>query len=335
MSLSRWQARLACRWSVNLLFPDLENTTLFADRTDVPHHWQSHGYLWTFTFPDEEAQTNHKEALERWRHFANWLQRGGKRCVRALERGGRSGHYHFHAITDQRWPIAEILEKTRALGFGRIGVEEVPRDRVYYVAKYIGKPGKFRMPKGVRLWACVGFKGVSANNIFFKEKSLTVPTEDVRPPFTSVVRWEYDGVTIAEKILRPDWSGQLEEVHTMKITKENTAHLAELLAKGSILAVAEYRIHTAREMTFEERDKKTGQKTGKVQKRKLVEHGVEVGNEQITVTEWLPDDANISDVKPLCQKGEPCVVEISGFSKQYGITAKSIKPLANFDGKLS
>jgi len=48
----------------------------------------------------------------------------------------------------------------------------------------------------------------------------------------------------------------------------------------------------------------------------------------------LPDDADLKAVKPSVLKGDPCVVEIDGFSKKYGITAKSIRSLASFNGKL-
>lgn len=307
----------------------MEEAWLIQKDPDLPHHWQSEGFLWTFTFPDAMGQQDHRYAMKCWHRLAKWLVRSGKRCVRALERGSKNGHYHFHAITDQRWRVDEVRVVAEKYGFGRINVEAVPRDRVYYVAKYIGKVGRWRMPKRVQLWACVGFTGVKSRNIRFHEKSLTVPIEDNRPPFTSVIRWQLDGVIIAERILRPDWPGDEAEVHTMKLTKENVQHIGVLLSEGVILGVGEYRTCTTRELKFKD------EKSDKEVVRKIVEHGLEFGNEQITVSEWLPDGANLADVKPPVQKGEPVVVQIQSFSPKYGITAKSIKSVASFNGALA
>lgn len=315
----------------------MEEALLFPDRHDLPHCYQSVGYLWTWTFPDQRGQQDGFYAMACWRMHRDWLVRTGKRGVRSLERSTKNGMYHFHAVTDQRWDINEIRKHAEKCGFGRINVEEIPRDRIHYVAKYIGKRGRWKIPDKLRTWAVFGFKGVKQNDVSCKETSLTVAIPSVeKPGLRSVTRWQYDGVTIAEKLLRPDWNpADLNGIHTMNITKENLLQLATLLAGGAILAVAEYRTCTARKMEFAEENKKTGEKTGKMITRKLVEHGVEVGNEQITVTEWLPDDADIATYKTSCSKGEPCVVEISGFSRQYGITAKSIRSMSNFNGKLT
>lgn len=329
MSRQRWQSRLACRWSISMLFPSMEDAELFSYRDDLPHCWQSYGVLWTWTFPDEKGQTDAAYAMKCWHRHVRYLVRTGKRGVRALERGYKSGHYHFHAVTDQRWDVNEIRAHAEKCGFGRIDVEEIPRERIYYVAKYIGKPGRWRMPKHIRLWACFGFTGIQARDIRFREKTLTVPLEDVSPPLRSVTRWTLDGVIIAERLLRPDWNGDPGEVHTMNLTKENLLHIANILSTGALLGVGEYRTCTTRKLEF------VNEKTDKKETRKIVEHGVEFGNEQVTVSEWLPDDADLAAVKPAMNKGDACVVEIQNFSPRFGITAKSIKSIATFNGKLS
>lgn len=310
----------------------MEEATLFSvTRPDLPHCYQSEGYLWTWTFPDERGQSSAIYAMDCWRLFARWLVRRGLRCVRVIERGGKSGHYHFHGVTDQRWSVDEIRAAAQSFGFGRVNVKAVPRDRLYYIAKYIGKPGRWAIPKGVRLWAAVGFRGVVNQNIYVTIRSLTVRQIELRPLDCSLVRWTYEGKTIAEKLLRPYMdSNSPHIIHQMNLTKENLLSLAQTLAAGAILAVAEYRTCQGRSMTFDEEDKKTGVKTGKRITRKLVEHGVEIGSEQITVTEWLPDDADEKNVKAPVAKGEAVVIEIDGFSKRWGITAKSIKPVASF-----
>lgn len=324
-----WRSRLACRHSIDLLFPSMEDAQLFAETPDLPHCWQSRGYLWTFTFPDEKGQMDHRYAMKAWHRVADWLLKSGKRCVRAIERGDRNGHYHFHAVTDQRWNVNEVRARAERAGFGRINVEEIPRARLYYLAKYIGKKGRWKMPKRLRLWACVGFSGFGPRDIKFDEMTLTVPQEDLRPAFTSVIRWQLDGELLRERILRADWTGDPDEVHIMNITKENILHIGQLLSQGVILGVGEYRTCTTRTLTF------TNEKTEKKETRKIVEHGLEFGNDQITVSEWLPDDADLSNVKPPVNKGDPVVVEIASFSPKFGITAKSIKSVASFNGKLA
>jgi len=245
----------------------------------------------------------------------------------------KGGAYHIHAITHQRWNIEEIRAHAVKCGFGRINVRVIPRDKVGYVAKYLGKPGRFPIPKGIRLWACLGYEGVKMSDVRCRIINLTVHVDSVTPIITSVKRIQLEGETIVERLLRPDWNGAKDEIHTMNITKENLAHLATLVAGGSIIAVAEYRTCAGRNLIFDEQKK--GVPTGRKVQRKLIEHGVEIGTEQITVSEWLPDDADMSNLKPPAAKGELVVVEIGQFSRQYGITAKSVKNLSNFNGKLS
>lgn len=330
----RWQSRLACLWSALKLFPDLQDAELFPGPEELPHEFQDYAFLWTWTFKDQLPRENALEAMRIWYPHAQWLKRTGKKLLRALERGGKRGNYHFHAITHQRWDVNEIREHAEKCGFGRINVQRIPRERVGYIAKYLGKPGRFPIPRGVRLWACIGYTGCRMSDVKCHVTELTVTVKDLYSRLISVKRWTLDGVTIAEKILRPDWTGDESEVQIMNITKENLAHIAQCIAAGSILAVAEYRTCSARKLEFAEEDKK-GNLTGKQVVRKIVEHGVEIGNEQVTVTEWLPDDADIEKVKAPADKGEAVLVEVGQFSKRYGITAKSIRSLANFKGTLA
>jgi hypothetical protein len=329
----RWQSRLAAFWSAMALFPDLDSSQLFPGPDELPHEFQETAFLWTWTFADEAARTDCSEAMRRWRTHARWLKDSGKKLLRALERGSKGGAYHFHAITHQRWDINELREMANLHGFGRINVKVIPRSKIGYVAKYLGKPGRFPIPKGTKLWACIGYEGVHMCDIRCRKIELTVPVLDRYPRIISVKRWNLDGVTIAEKILRPDWNGDETEIQNMTITKENITHIASLVAGGAIMCVGEYRTCTARKLVFDEQKK--GVPTGRKVERKMVEHGIERGNEQLTVTEWLPDDADITTYKTTLQKGEPVLVEVSQFSRQFGITCSSIRSLASFNGKLS
>jgi len=332
MAVQAWKRRLACVWSVELLFPGLADAWLIEKRPDLPHEYQSKGRLWTFTFPDEKGQKDCVYAMKCWRGFVDGYMKHRKlRCVRALERGTKSGHYHFHAVTDQFWNAKEVWAYAKKYGFGRVDVIEVDRDRLRYLAKYIAKPRPhWKIPRGVRLWSCVGFRGVKTNRIRFSERTLTVMPNVMEYPYRKSVSWFLDGQLVSRRVITADPipDAEYRDIE-MNITKENIMHIGQLLAGCKILAVGEYRTMTARELNFT--DKETQQK----KTRKLIEHGIEVGDQQLNVTEWLPDDATLSAVKRPCEKGEPVVVEVSGFSRQWGITAASVKSLASFNGKLS
>jgi len=336
MSVQGWKRRLACQWSVEVLFPDLGSVLL--DGLDLygenpVNTFSPGGFLWTFTFAEERLRLeDHLEVRRRWKALCRWLVARGYKYVWGFERGYQSGHYHYHAVTPQYWSANEMHALARKFGFGRIDVKEVPREKLTYLAKYIGKmKPRWKMPKGARLWGCIGFTGVRTNDIRFHEKTLTLINGSITDAdLRTEKRWAVCGEITGKKLPNHLWPGEPLLIKTMNITKENAQHLTTLLANGTILAVGEYRTCKAREMKFRD------EKTEKEKVRKLVEHGIELGlSEQITVTEWLPDDADLANVKPVCVKGDPCVVVIDGFSKKYGITAKSISPLSNFNGKLA
>lgn len=335
MSVQAWKRRLACQWSVEKLFPAIDNATLFRVGDEPAWAYQSFGYLHTFTFADKECREDGRKAMARWQPFQEWLRRTGHRGVRVIERGHKSGHYHFHVVTDQWWSARTIWDKVREYQLGNYDVQEIPLSRIGYISKYLGKMRpRWRMPRGMRLWAAFGFRGVRTNRIRFHEKTLTVVsgaiTED---ELTKGKRFLLEGVTLWQRRPRFPIAGAPESYNDMNITKENAQHLTALLARGSILAVGEYRTCTAREMRFTDED------SGKEKVRKLVEHGIELGDEtkseQVTCTEWLADTADINSVKPPHAKGTPVVVEIDAMSKKYGITVRSIRGLDSFGGKLT
>lgn len=306
-----------------MLFPDFNDCELYDELG-----YQSYGYLWTWTFPDARGQQDAKYAFECWVKHARWLRDTGKKLVRVIERGTKSRHLHFHAVTPQRWNVNEIRKHALSCGFGRINVEEIPRSRLNYVAKYLGKP--VQLPKGCRRWAAIGFEGVKTSNVRCREKSLTVLAKSIDEGLRVVTQWEIPGTGIIHKRVLRELRDLQEPgaIHTMKITQENLLHIARLFAQGNMLAVGEYRTCKARELKFTDDDKKEVV-------RKIVEHGIEIGEKQVTVTEWLPDTTDLASVKPPTDKGEPVVIEVDSFHKRFGITAKSIKPVSSMNGKLT
>jgi len=287
--------------------------------------------MWTFTFLDPAVRLDCRLARVAFKKFQDWSRANRYRFLWVLERGRKSGHYHYHLVSDQWWSAELLWAICPRFGIGQIDVNELPRHRLSYVAKYLGKQRqRWPIPRGVRLWGCQGFKGVKTNSIQFRETTLTVLEDVITYPYRARRDWIIDGhIVVTHCFHNPPRSGPDYLEYKMNITKENVLHLGQLLASGNILAVGEYRTCKARKLDFKDKD------TGEQKSRKIVEHGIEVGEKQLTVTEWLPDTADISTVKSPVQKGEPVVVEVSGFSRQYGITAASVKSLASFNGKLA
>jgi hypothetical protein len=334
MAVQAWKRRLACQWSCELLFPALSDAHLPGLYGPLPGEYHSEGYLWTVTFKEAEQRLDGKLAKKVFTPFSEFLRRSGKRFVYAWERGFKSGHFHVHLLTDQRWEASWMWHNAREYGLGNLDLQKIPISRISYVAKYIGKQKpRWPIPKKFKLWGCVGFVGIRTNNVKFKQRNLTLlPKRFYEDEMGRDKIWQIDGQIIVHKRANYPATPELPPIQ-MKITNENAMHLTRLLANGQILAVGEYRTCVARELKFTDDD------TGKQKVRKLVEHGIELGDdvrsEQITCTEWLPDGTDIATVKQAFPKGTPVVVEIDGMSRKFGITAKSIRDLASFNGKLS
>jgi hypothetical protein len=64
---------------------------------------------------------------------------------------------HFHVITNERFPIREILRLGERYGFGRTNVTRVTdaAQAVRYLCKYLSKP-RVRCLKRARLWSAFG-----------------------------------------------------------------------------------------------------------------------------------------------------------------------------------
>lgn len=327
---ARWQSRLACLWSVESLFPDLDRCEFFVrDGSYLPVH-QDHAFLWTFTFADAACRSDPRRAMAVWQRFHRFLNLRKYVGVRGLERGGARGAYHFHAITPQEWPLTDVRLAAQDAGFGRIHVLRMPIDRVRYIAKYIGKPGRFPLPRGVRLWACFGFRGVAKNDVRCTINVLTPACGDVRPNIVSARVIDVAGYYRREILVRPDYAGDPAEIHIMKITKNVLETVARMIGDGKFVVVAEYRGLTVRTLEFDE--VKKGIATGRRVVRKIVEHAVEIGAQQVKCSVWLPDDADPKSVVAPADKGEFVLVEIASMSAKYGISATSIVKLDNVGG---
>jgi len=79
---------------------------------------------------------------------------------------------------------------------------------------------------------------------------------------------------------------------------------------GKPLVIVEYR--SFKEDTIRYRDKKTGNTIERI----IIKHAVEMGANQVSVTEWLPDDAKPGMAKPPFTKGQRVILELEGMERE-------------------
>jgi len=94
---------------------------------------------------------------------------------------------------------------------------------------------------------------------------------------------------------------------------KKSAILDKIQTGKSFIVFAEYRGSTPDMLTL--RDKVTSQ----TRQRPLIKHRLEVGEFQISLTEWLPDGADPVKSVPSFKKGELIAVELSALIREAGL----------------
>jgi len=279
-------------------------------------------YLHTLTFPPPEPSC--EEALSRWHSLAvNFLRKSGKRCARVIERGAERGRVHLHLVSWERWDAAEMHRVLPKYGFGGYNVREIPASRASYVAKYLGKDTQWRLPRGTRLWACVGWKGVRVSDVRIKRTSTPVGGSFcAQRPFT-LLQWVIGGKPLPPIRLRLTEGS--EETKMLELKSHQVDEVMGFQCRGSIGVVAEYRGTSARVWD----GTAWNQPTVKVH-RVYADHNVEAGGKAVLVTELLPEGAEVSSVKPPANRGELVYVEVTGLEVRKGqvICRGSLRPLS-------
>jgi len=124
---------------------------------------RSTGYLWTFTLPEV---VDVAEACVRWAPFSRALRRAGWSGVRVYELHPGGHGLHVHMVTAERLPASEAWRLSRAYGWGRCDVVEIPTGAVTeYVEPYLSKAGRCGALRGRRLWARVGCDGSKVSSM--------------------------------------------------------------------------------------------------------------------------------------------------------------------------
>jgi len=57
--------------------------------------------------------------------------------------------------------------------------------------------------------------------------------------------------------------------------------------------------------------------------RAIIKHGLELGDTQASVTEWVPDGTKVEDLKPVHKKGDKVVFEVEGAKEVQGFSVLS------------
>lgn len=94
--------------------------------------------------------------------------------------------------------------------------------------------------------------------------------------------------------------------------------VVERFLSGAFIVIAEYRTFKVETMGW--RDKKTGARVT----APIAVHAVEVGNVQLKLTEWLPDDtpkdaAGVPQVAAAHKKGDRVVIKLESLEVQSGM----------------
>lgn len=82
--------------------------------------------------------------------------------------------------------------------------------------------------------------------------------------------------------------------------------------EGKPVVLVEYRSFKIENITY--RDKKTQQTIS----RDIVKHAVEMGDSQVSVSEWVPAGVDAKTIKPPFNKGQRVVLELRGMERQQG-----------------
>jgi len=82
--------------------------------------------------------------------------------------------------------------------------------------------------------------------------------------------------------------------------------------EGKPVVLVEYRSFKPDKISY--RDKKTGQAIEQL----IVKHGVEMGELQVQVAEWMPQGTTEAQVKPPFAKGAKAVLLIEGMTQEQG-----------------
>jgi len=95
----------------------------------------------------------------------------------------------------------------------------------------------------------------------------------------------------------------------------NKTEFVKLALSGKPVVLVEYR--SFKEETLRYRVK-AGPTAGQAVTRLILKHSVEMGETQVSVSEWLPDDAKPGVAQPPFKKSQMAVLELKGMTQEQG-----------------
>lgn len=261
-------------------------------------------YLWTFTTPDVVGMD---QLARRWDNFGKRILRGRKKLVkwmRVFEPHVSHG-YHVHAVAVRRYDVTTIRTHAERSGFGRLNVTVIPGEKVGYVAKYLNKHKRRPGEKCRRLWACQGFKGISASKVRIADSwHQWVWGNAVGPGSAKDYPWHY----LLERAIELK-CGHLPGLTGCRVKDMNKAQEAKalaLLSKGAKVCIVEFRTSEVREAK-----KYIDGRASLSEKTYWHQLFCESNNKPMLIEEQLPDSYKPGDVvKVPMTKGQSAVLEI-------------------------
>jgi len=312
---TRQHSKWACIFSLRWLFRDVGERDLEDEGPPGT------AYLWTWTAPTKEQRLDPVQMAGMWRSMMRESFYRTATFVHVLECSKR-GYWHYHGVTPHFWSVRKIREIGEYHGFGRINVRALPPERVYYVAKYLGKPQQ-KLPKGMRRWAAHGFTGVKSQEVHIETKTFDIVTACYKPEGL------YDGWELISSDLgafrvvqRVSLNGTKPNIMSYDLKPLAQKEFLALATSGKFLGLGEYRGCQVVEKNI------WNEKTRANEARLLVEHTVEFGVNSQKVSEWLAPGTKRESVKPAANKGDLVMCVISQISRQYGLSCESIKPVS-------
>jgi len=95
----------------------------------------------------------------------------------------------------------------------------------------------------------------------------------------------------------------------------NQETLIKNVLAGKPCVVVEYRSFKLDTITY------IGKKSGVRESKPVIKHAIELADTQAAITEWLPDGADLAQVKPNFKKGEKCVLTLEGIETVQGFAS--------------
>lgn len=261
-------------------------------------------YLWTFTTP---GVCDLPALSIRWNNFTRAL-RGKHRNVkwmRVYEPHTLRGGYHVHTVAGTKYDVGTMRKLATKWGFGRLNVTMIPATKAGYVAKYLSKHKRKPGEKSVRMWACQGFRGVSASDVIIRD-SWTHWAIAHTVGFQDAAKWSWQYIFNSALRLKCGQTG-INPCRPIQMNDKQNKVALELVSKGAMIRAIEFRNHEVREAR-----KYIDGRASLSEKTYYVQYFTEANGKPCLVEEKLSDSYKPGDkVNVPMTKGQTAILEVT------------------------